>query len=299
MIHRSSLLSFAISSLLLSSACQDKGSSDKPTQTPPEGGTALTPENGSAPPPGTTTPALDNPNGGTPINPGTVPPGEPLPTPGAGPVVPNPSPVPLPGPTPVPQPEPGPAPVPTPVPQPDPGPAPQPLPDPVPTAAGLQIKDRQFWVYTKVDRQLTFNTPWDETEGDAIVRDETQVPSYAEICLRRSQNAFEKIGESTAFKDKMESLLKEGATRDITFLVVTVDNNGERSNLRRLDRDAYFWHWNDPAKKPVLGMNLYSKGTWVWEVIASPNQCIQPDTKEMLRYLDYAAKRIAEKGAKL
>lgn len=178
-----------------------------------------------------------------------------------------------------------------------PDPEPIPLP-PVIAPTELAVKETQFWVYTKKDNQLNFNTPWDSTEGDAIERDGQKLPDYATSCLEAAQKKYDTLAGKQSFKDKMLPLLALGATPQLTFLTIVVDNKNERDNLRKLDRDAYFWHWNDPAKKPVLTMNIYEKGSWVWEVIASPGSCVQPDEKELLRYLDYAAKRFAEKGAK-
>lgn len=176
---------------------------------------------------------------------------------------------------------------------------PEPIPEPpVIPPTELSVKETQFWVYTKKDNQLSFNTPWDTAEGDGIERDAEKLPDYAKSCLESAVKSYQTLSLKQSFKDKMIPLLALGATPQLTFLTIVVDNKNERDNLRKLDRDAYFWHWNDPSKKPVLTMNVYEKGTWVWEVIASPGSCVQPDEKELLRYLDYAAKRFAEKGAK-
>ncbi|MBC7531410.1 MAG: hypothetical protein H7318_07515 [Oligoflexus sp.] len=185
--------------------------------------------------------------------------------------------------------------------QPSPEPEPtqpiEPLP-PVEIPTKLKIKERQFWVYGKKDGQLAFNTPWDEEEGDAIDRDGSQVPEYAKSCLKTAEENYEKLSKLGSFQSRIQKLLASGVTADLTFLVVTVDNDQERDNLRKLDRDSYFWQWTDLHKKPVLGMNVYERGTWVWEVIASPGQCLGPESKEIRRLLDYSAKRLAEKGAK-
>ena len=185
--------------------------------------------------------------------------------------------------------------------QPGPEPEPtqpiEPLP-PVEIPIKLKIKERQFWVYGKKDGQLAFNTPWDEEEGDAIDRDGSQVPEYAKSCLKTAEENYEKLSKLGSFQSRIQKLLASGVTADLTFLVVIVDNDKERDNLRKLDRDAYFWQWTDSHKKPVLGMNVYERGTWVWEVIASPGQCLSPESKEIIRLLDYSAKRLAEKGPK-
>jgi hypothetical protein len=273
MVSKSSIPLLIFASLSLGTACQksssDKNNADSGSGTP--GGLPLQdPANAS----GTATGTATNPDG-SPI----------APAPGVDPNNPSTGTEPLePG---------GPAQPTTPV---DPDPIP---PPPLIPPTELAIKENQFWVYTKVDNKLSFNTPWDATEGDAIERDGQKLPSFAQRCLQAAEKKYQTLAAKDSFKEKMLPLLALGATPQLTFLTIVVDNNGERDNLRKLDRDAYFWHWTDPAKKPVLTMNIYQKGTWVWEVVASPASCLQPSEKELLRYLDYAAKRFAEKGLKL
>lgn len=273
MLSKSSFTILLLGSLSLGTACQKSSSNKKTADT--DTGTPATlplqdPSNPAVPGPGNPT----NPDGSpVAVNPSLPDPNSP--SIGTEPVEPG-------GPT---------APT-TPVPA-----EPTPVP-PVVAPTELAVKETQFWVYTKKDNELSFNTPWDSTEGDAIERDREKLPAFATTCLDAAQKQYETLAAKQTFKDKMLPLLALGATAELTFLTIVVDNKSERDNLRKLDRDAYFWHWNDPAKKPVLAMNIYEKGSWVWEVIASPGSCVQPSEKELLRYLDYAAKRFAERGAK-
>lgn len=238
----------------------DKDPDPKPAETSPQTGTA-TPlvESPEAPPP--TDPGTTPPTGETPATPET--PANPV----ENPVVTPDEPV-----TPV-EPE-------------------KPLP---PTE--LRIKEAQFWVYERIDGNLSFNTPWDEEEGDGILRDENLAPSYARDCLRIAQETYANLAKLTDFQERIKPILAQGATSDLIFLVVSTDSENDRTALRKLDRDAYFWHWTDTAKKPVLSMNQYEKGSWVWEVIATPKSCIQPVIRDLGRYLDWTSRRQQEKGA--
>jgi hypothetical protein len=47
------------------------------------------------------------------------------------------------------------------------------------------------------------------------------------------------------------------------------------------------------ATRPSLAMSRFQQGSWVWEVIASPGECLQPDTRDIQRYLDYVITRLA------
>ena len=170
-------------------------------------------------------------------------------------------------------------------------------PEPPPTE--LRIKESQFWVHTKTEGVLTFNTPWDETEGDGIIRDESMVPAYARSCLKAARSTYDSIAIHKDFQAKIKPLLEKGVTADLSFLVVVSESDADRTALRRLDRDAYFWHWNDPAKKPVLSMNQYEKGSWVWEVIATPSTCVQPVIRDIGRMFDWTSRRLAEKEGNL
>lgn len=180
---------------------------------------------------------------------------------------------------------------------PTPGPIEEVPTEVTPPPTELKIIESQFWIYSKIDGVLSFNSPWDEIEGDGIVRDENLVPDYARDCLKEAKDTYANLAVIPAFQEKIKPILATGATPDLTFLVVSSDSEDDRNELRKLDRDAYFWHWNYPAKKPVLSLNQYEIGTWVWEVIATPKTCIQPVIRELGRYLDWTARRQIEKGA--
>ncbi|RYZ64168.1 MAG: hypothetical protein EOP09_16390 [Proteobacteria bacterium] len=168
---------------------------------------------------------------------------------------------------------------------------------PPPPPTELRIKESQFWIHKKVDGALVFNTPWDEEEGDGIIRDETAVPAYAKRCLESAKARYNALAENEDFKTLMKPLLDAYVSPDLTFLVTVTDSIDDRSALRRLDRDAYFWYWTDAAKRPVVSLNQYQKGSWMWEVIATPSSCTQPNIPELRRFLDWSTRRVAEKGA--
>lgn len=170
---------------------------------------------------------------------------------------------------------------------------PEPLP-PAPTE--LRIKESQFWIYSKKEGQLSFNTPWDEEEGDGIIRDESAVPIYAKNCLDAARSTYNSLAARKDWQTRLQPLLEKRVTPELTFIIVTTDSESDRNALRRLDRDAYFWHWTDPVKKPVLSLNDYEKGSWVWEVIATPKTCVQPVVREIGRMFDWTSRRLTEKA---
>ncbi|RZA27289.1 MAG: hypothetical protein EOP10_00645 [Proteobacteria bacterium] len=176
-------------------------------------------------------------------------------------------------------------------------PEPVPVEPPPPPPTELRIKENQFWIHKRVDGALVFNTPWDEEEGDGIIRDENAVPAYAKRCLQSAENLYNALAATSDFKTRMKPLLDARVSPDLTFLVTVTDSVNDRSALRRLDRDAYFWYWTDAAKRPVVSLNQYQKGGWVWEVIATPSSCTQPNIPELRRFLDWSTRRVAEKGA--
>ncbi len=151
----------------------------------------------------------------------------------------------------------------------------------------------QFWVYREDSNGLLFNTPWDKEEGDEIKRTEEGVPDYAVACLKRSQKAL--VEAETSGLLKWNALASKGATSNLVYLVNVVSRSNRLSSLRNLDRDAYFWHWTSETTRPYLAMSNFKKGSFVWEVVASPQGCVLPSIKEAQRYVDYADKRLTKK----
>jgi hypothetical protein len=156
----------------------------------------------------------------------------------------------------------------------------------------LKHKEDQFWVYRLNREFLSFNSPWDKVTGNGIVRSPKDMPDFAKDCLDEARQNFSIIQNQASVKERFGALIGGGATAQLIFLVNVVPVDGRRSDLRRLDRDAYFWHWMREDQRPSLSMSRFQQGSWVWEVIASPSECLQPDPKEIQRYLDYVAMRL-------
>ncbi len=156
----------------------------------------------------------------------------------------------------------------------------------------LRHKEDQFWVYRLNRDYLSFNTPWDKETGHGIVRSPGNIANFAKDCLDQAKQSFSLVHNEPSMKERFGALIGNGATVQLIFLVNVVPLDGRRNDLRRLDRDAYFWHWTREDARPSLAMSRFQQGSWVWEVIASPSECLQPDIKEILRYLDYVALRI-------
>ncbi|MCX6128484.1 MAG: hypothetical protein NTX25_05390 [Proteobacteria bacterium] len=156
----------------------------------------------------------------------------------------------------------------------------------------LQVTEEQFWVYSLEGQKTRFNDPWDSEQGDAIKRDRAGVPEYALKCLDEAQAEFSQLQSREQIKASLGKLILAGASPRFIYLVNVVGAEGRRDVLRRLDRDAYFWHWTELTKRPSLAMSNFKKGVWVWEIIASPQSCIKSSEKQMQRYLDYAGFRL-------
>ncbi|MFW7381672.1 MAG: Ig-like domain-containing protein [Oligoflexus sp.] len=159
----------------------------------------------------------------------------------------------------------------------------------------VKIVETQYWAYeTDEEGKLTFNFPWDEEEGDAIKRDAEGLTDFALTCAEQAQNEFQSLLADERYQAAFDKTTGWGATAEAIILVNVVDQRAQHQALRMMDRDAYFWHWNNDDKKPVLSMSQFRKGQWVWEVIAmGPNECIQPPKAEMARYLEYVNSRLA------
>lgn len=155
-----------------------------------------------------------------------------------------------------------------------------------------QFKGAQFWVYRQEGGRLLFNTPWDSLAADSIHYTFQDVPSYALDCLQSAKQGYADFQVDEPLAAKLDRIMTFGKTHALTFLVNVVPVEGWRDKLRELDRDAYFWLWRQFDKRPSLTFSNFQQGTWVWEVIASPQACLQPDRKEMVRYLDYAAAQL-------
>ncbi|MFW7378915.1 MAG: hypothetical protein ACOH5I_08925 [Oligoflexus sp.] len=158
----------------------------------------------------------------------------------------------------------------------------------------IEISEFQFWIYQSVDQNLVFNSPWDETPGDDIKRDREGIPSYVDSCLVRTLEVIETTMTQEKISLLFEHLQKQGATTQLIILVNGIDQDSLQSKLRWLDRDVYFWHWTPrDGQKPVISLSDFSQAKaeskWVWEVIATPLRCIQPNRNELIRYLEYAS----------
>jgi hypothetical protein len=158
--------------------------------------------------------------------------------------------------------------------------------------AMLTFKEEQFGVYRIDKEKISFNSPWDKEPGHAIARSAENLPPMATDCLQRAKDRFAELQNQAEVKNRLEAALANGATSQLIFLMNVVMVDGRRNELRRLDRDAYFWHWTREDLRPSLAVSKFQEGAWVWEVIVSPTACVQPDAKEMMRYLDYATSRL-------
>jgi len=156
----------------------------------------------------------------------------------------------------------------------------------------LNLQEEQFWVYRLEKEKLSFNSPWDREAGSAIIRSAENLPSMAIDCLQRAKDRFAELQSQAEVKNRLDAVLVRGATPQLIFMVNVVPVDGRRNDLRRLDRDAYFWHWTREDLRPSLAMSIFQEGAWVWEAIVSPGACVQPDKVEVLRYLDYVITRL-------
>jgi hypothetical protein len=171
----------------------------------------------------------------------------------------------------------------------------------------IAIKEIQFWVHQSTQGTLTFNTPWDEVEGDGIKRDREGIADYATACADNAKAQIESILKTQIAQDAFGPLTVKGVPPVLTILVNVVDNDRPSTfvQLRKLDRDAYFWHWHwvnkwfntttreieEVVAKPSLALTRFDQGEWIYEVIASPENCRQPKEADIYRYAAYAKTR--------
>lgn len=158
--------------------------------------------------------------------------------------------------------------------------------------AMLNFKEEQFWVYRFAKEKLSFNSPWDKEAGSAIERSAQNLPPMATDCLQQAKERFAELQNQAEIKNRLAAALAHGSTSQLIFLINVVAVDGRRNELRRLDRDAYFWHWTREDLRPSLAVSKFQEGAWVWEAIVSPAACVQPDATEMMRFLDYATSRL-------
>lgn len=156
----------------------------------------------------------------------------------------------------------------------------------------IAITEIQFWIYDSDEQNiLIFNSPWDEQPGDDVKRDHQGLSPYIHSCAISTLESLETTLKRQDTHTLFKQLTQNGATSQVIVIINGIEFDSQRSQLRERDRDAYFWHWSHhPDKKPVISLSNYKDPTshWYWEVIATPNACIEPDRREMLRYLQYA-----------
>ncbi|HYX34581.1 MAG TPA: hypothetical protein VE954_15890 [Oligoflexus sp.] len=158
---------------------------------------------------------------------------------------------------------------------------------------GADYKWMQFWVYGDVPDNTKFI--WTAPEGTDFVftAEAEEVSAAALYCGRKSQAAFNQFLKDNAEIVKEIHDLK--GTKDFRVILNVVKTRQALSALPRLDRTAYFWHWNRYiGQVPVLSMSAFDKGTWIWEVNTTQDGevCEQPDVKEGRRYLEHARQRL-------
>lgn len=150
----------------------------------------------------------------------------------------------------------------------------------------------QYWTYALEDGRISFRFPWEhDGNGDAVF-DESRVPEYGRTCSQKARERFHDTFQRSDLLEQFERLHAKGVTSRFTLIVNVIPSRNFLNQLRRWDRDAYFWHWNGRYYRPALSMSQFRQGTWVWEVIAYPGTCLQPQETEIRRFLDYVEKRV-------
>lgn len=163
----------------------------------------------------------------------------------------------------------------------------------VSVAAKAELNPKpQYWIYTVENGHAVFRFPWDsEGQGD-VSFDDRDLPDYGRACSLESQELFQKTFSSGVLADRLERIRAKGATSRFTHIVNVIPSRNFLPQLRRWDRDPYFWHWNGSFFRPELSMSNFRRGTWVWESIAYPGSCLQPKADDISRYLEYVEKRM-------
>ena len=163
---------------------------------------------------------------------------------------------------------------------------------------GPAVLTSKFWIYEVDERQdLVFNLPWDEQPGDASINvaSDPRVPEFARICLMTSEQALRERLSNPANAAVWVQLEQAGATQRITIIINVLPRQNLYRQLARLDREPYFWHWNEDSRVPSLALSNYRRGSFVWEAVATPETCSQPPSQNLSEYLNYAARRLAIK----
>ncbi len=150
----------------------------------------------------------------------------------------------------------------------------------------------EFWIHRLDHEQLLFNAPWDAESGESIQRDQTGMPPYAISCREEALKASARWFASPEVAALWLLLYEAGAPRDVLVVVNVLPEDLTVDRMKRIDRDAYFWLWPRRDMRPTLSLTNFRQGTWVWEVLAAPSSCVQPDPKEATRYLTYAGQRL-------
>lgn len=150
----------------------------------------------------------------------------------------------------------------------------------------------QYWIYTLENAQISFRFPWENEGNSDAVFEDSGVPEYGRACRQKTSELFQDTFLRSDLVERFERLHAKGVTSRFTLIVNVIPSPKFLPNLRRWDRDAYFWHWNGRFFRPALSMSNFRQGTWVWEAIAYPGSCLQPQAAEVIRFLDYVEKRM-------
>ncbi|NRA63972.1 MAG: hypothetical protein HRU19_05780 [Pseudobacteriovorax sp.] len=148
----------------------------------------------------------------------------------------------------------------------------------------------QVWVFQE-DKAWT---PWQD-DYEPLALDSDLVTEDARACLESAQAQLESALADEDMKALIETVLAAQGTERIIALVSDVKRYSSNSWFegKYIDRDPYFWHWNQDKKVPSLAMSRFDRGAWVWESSLTRGVCKHPSIPEMKRYLEYAAKRLS------
>ena len=149
--------------------------------------------------------------------------------------------------------------------------------------------ESQYWLFDSSG----FRAPW-KTQTPERFQSEATPSELAQACRVESEAALaEALGDKEVV-NLLNKVFAEGGTQKLILVTTDTLNFSPMAKFddRRIDRAAYFWHWNQDNRIPSVASSRYDKGTWVWESTLSKGICTHPTVSEMKRYLRYANERL-------
>jgi hypothetical protein len=157
----------------------------------------------------------------------------------------------------------------------------------------------QYWMLERRGMNLSFNSPWDGDPSASILEDprDPSIQAFTHACAERAERELRALLVREDIQRTWEEIASLGGSQQLLIVVNQAPSGTQLRDLQALDRAPEMWFWNQDDKRPQLAFALWNRGSFVYEVAASPENCWMVPEENLTDLLQYAAKRLSRRKA--